>query len=253
MQNFDDLMKENFNKLVEDGTVENIFKEQLIAGIKKGIEESFRYGDLSRAIDKRVKEIMIPHIEGYDFNEYLPKLDTVLTEIVNSTSLVDNRKILQNFKTLMTEPSAKEINLSGLFNVYNKQTAEQFSCTGREVSDDYDDDGPTYEPFETTFEFNEDENREWLSFGYATIDFTTDDDEQQELNRTVRLSKWKKDNKWHISCCDDLSSNLGSLRNLGEFDVLILTLARANTTIIIDETSGSEEVEPEERPEASWS
>lgn len=40
------------------------------------------------------------------------KLDSVLTEIINNTTLNDNKEILENFQMCMREPNKKEITLS---------------------------------------------------------------------------------------------------------------------------------------------
>ena len=58
---------------------------------------------------------------------------------------------------------------------------------GREV---VIEDNAEYEAMDVHFEFEEEGERSWSSFKYATIDFTVDDEEQQdELNRTVRLGQ----------------------------------------------------------------
>lgn len=60
--------------------------------------------------------------------------------------------------------------------------------SGREV---VGDESPEYEAMTVYFEFEEEWERIWSSFKYATIDFTVDEEEQQEkLNRTIRLAKW---------------------------------------------------------------
>lgn len=63
------------------------------------------------SVKEKVSSVMIPAIERHDFSEHLVKLDTILTEIINKTSLADNQKILKNFKELMIEDSTKEISV----------------------------------------------------------------------------------------------------------------------------------------------
>ena len=65
----------------------------------------------------------MPFIEKYDMSDYIVKLDTVLTEIVNQTALVDNKRLLRNFQYLMTEPQEEEVKLSDLFREYEKYVA----------------------------------------------------------------------------------------------------------------------------------
>lgn len=54
---------------------------------------------------------MTPVIERVNLDEYTVKLDAVLTEIINSTNLIDNKEILGNFKSLMTDPDKDTISL----------------------------------------------------------------------------------------------------------------------------------------------
>ena len=103
------------------------------------------------------------------------------------------------------------------------------------------------------FEFEEDRERSWSSFKYATIDFTVDEEKQQEeLSRKIRLSKWNGDRKdgWEIRV--DTNPNLNSLRNLDEFDLLLLKLQRADVRIIADELSDEDYVYSDTKPEPTY-
>ena len=46
---------------------------------------------------------------------------------------------------------------------------------------------------------------------------------------------------------------ISSLRNLSEFEVLLLRLSRAGTAIIIDKEYDDDYIQPEKQPEASFS
>lgn len=97
MANFDEDIQRITNELLENGTVDKILREKIEEGFTKAVESAFSYGVLKDAIKKRVEEILVPFIEGYNMSDYLVKLDTVLTDIVNSTTLSDNKKLLENF------------------------------------------------------------------------------------------------------------------------------------------------------------
>ena len=73
---------------------------------------------------------MVPYIEKYDFTEFLPKLDSVLAEIVNSDSCMAEKRILENFKALMLEPEQKEIKVTDLFKAWIKQCAKDIDVDG---------------------------------------------------------------------------------------------------------------------------
>lgn len=103
------------------------------------------------------------------------------------------------------------------------------------------------------FEFEEDLERSWSSFKYATIDFTVDEKEQQdELNRTIRLSKWNGDRKngWEIRV--DTTPNLYSLRNMEEFDLLLIKLQRADVRLVADELGDEDYVYSDTKPEPTY-
>src|SRR5699024_2036010 len=98
---------------LSDGTVEELVKKNVESAINKSLEDMFLWGGEGRKmIDEKAKEVIVPVIERHDFNKYIVKLDSVLTEIINQTSLAENEKILENFKSLMVEPDMKVIKLS---------------------------------------------------------------------------------------------------------------------------------------------
>ena len=69
-------------------------------------------------------------------SEYLPKLDSVLTEIVNSDACMGNKTILENFRDLMIEPEQKEIKVTDLFKIWKKRCEKEIDTCGLDI--DYD-------------------------------------------------------------------------------------------------------------------
>ena len=137
-----------------------------------------------------------------------------------------------------------------LVNEYKKFVAKNMDTFGREVEWD---ESPEYEAMTVYFEFEEDRERSWSSFKYAAIDFTVaEEDQQDELNRTIRLSKWDGDkrNGWEIRV--DTTPNLYSLRNIEEFDLLLAKLQRADVRLIADELGGEDYVHSESKPEPTY-
>lgn len=198
MANFDEDIKRITDEILSDGTVDQIIREKVTDGIEKAIASSFNYGKLEKAVKERVEQVLVPFIESYDMSGYIVKLDTLLTEMVNKSVLIDNKNLLENFKFMMEEPQETDIKISDLFKEYKKFVAGDMEVEGREI---VIEDNAEYEAMDVHFEFEEEGERSWSSFKYATIDFTVDDEEQQdELNRTVRLSHWTGDRKagWEI-------------------------------------------------------
>ena len=182
-------MKEELLKIAQESLsseeVEVIVKEKFMKALGSAIDDAFRWGDAKKAIENKVKEVMVPYIESYDFSEYLPKLDSVLTEIVNSDFCIANKKVLENFKNLMLEPEQKEIKLTELFKAWIKQCEADIDTDGLDV---ITDDRPYYESVECEMSFELEDKPSWSSTQRAVITFQNEHDEN--LNVEIPVSKW---------------------------------------------------------------
>ena len=249
MTNFDEDIKRITDEILQDGTVDKIIREKITNGFEAAIESSFSYGKLKDAVRKRTEEILVPFIENYDMKEYIVKLDTVLSEIVNSTALIENKKILENFKYLMTEPEMKTITVSEIFEQYKLYVAKEMDTDGRDVQID---DSVYYDPMEVNFEVIEEEDRSWSCFDRAILELSVDEEEQQEkLNRTIRLDHYKNGKEgWDI--ISEFNPQITSLRYLDDFDIFLLKLQRANVKLIVDKKSDWDSVISKNEPEATY-
>lgn len=249
MANFDEEIKKITDEILQDGTVDKIIRENIINGFKLAIERSFSYGKLSDAIRKKTDGVLVPFIEKYDMNNYIVKLDTVLSEIVNSTALIENKKILENFKNLMIEPEKKTITVSELFEQYKLYVAKEMDTDGRDVQIE---DTVYYEPMEVSFEIKKEQDRSWSCFDRAVLEFSVAEEEQQEnLNRTIRLNHYKNGAEgWDIIA--EINPEITSLRYLDDFDILLIKLQRGMVKLIIDEESDWDNVISENEPEATY-
>lgn len=247
-------MKEELLKIAQESLssdeVSEIVKEKFMNALGGAIEDAFRWGDAKHAIEEKVKEVMVPYIESYDFSEYLPKLDSVLTEIVNSDFCIGNKKVLENFKNLMIEPEQKEIKLTDLFKAWIKQCERDIDTDDLDI--DYDD-SVSYQSVECEMRFELEDKPSWSSAQRAVITFENEHDEN--LNVEIPVSKWIWNNRneepYTLSVYKDLT--ISSLRNLSEFEVLLLRLSRAGTAIIIDKEYDDDYIQPVKQPEASFS
>ena len=150
----------------------------------------------------------------------------------------------------MEEPDVTEIKLTDLFMEYKKFVAKNMDTSGRKV--EWEDD-VNYEAMNVYFEFEEEKERSWSSFKYATIDFTVDEEDQQdELNRTIRLSMWTRDRKngWEIRT--NTNPDLFSLRNMDEFDLFIAKLQRSDARIVVDMLGDEDFVYSDTKPEPTY-
>ena len=251
MANFDEDIIRITEEVLSDGTVDRIIREQVVKGFENAISNSFKWGELEQTIKDRVKNILVPFIESYDMSEYIVKLDQVLSDVVNSTSLVENKKILENFQYLMVEPTEKEIKLSEIFKAYKCFVSRNMEIEGRKVS--FDDGTPEYEEMAVNMEFEEEDERSWSSFRYATVDFTVDDQNQEDdLNRTLRLLLWDGSRKpgWEIRT--ECNPAISSLRHLDKFDLLMVRLQRADVRVIDDVHHEDDYVYSDTKPEPTY-
>ena len=246
-------MKEELLKIASESLssdeASEIVKEKFMNALGNAIEDAFRWGDVKHTIEKKVKEAMVPYIESYNFSEYLPKLDSVLTEIVNSDFCIGNKKVLENFKDLMMEPEQKEIKLTDLFEAWIKQCERDIDTDDLDI--DYGD-GVSYQSVDCEMRFEREDKPSWSSIQRAVITFENEHDEK--LNVEIPVSKWiwdsGKEEPYTLSVYKDLT--ISSLRNLSEFEVLLLKLCRAGTAIIIDKEYDDSYIHPEKEPEASF-
>lgn len=237
------------DKKLNDGTIDKIIEEKLKKGVSEALDGVFGYrGEAKEAIEGKIKEVMVPVIERHDFNQYMVKLDSCLTEIVNSTNLADNKRILENFKSLLKEPDYEEIQISKIFEQYCEHVAKNVDTSNLEAN--CEDGEPYYENVTASMEV-EHEDKGWFKSSYddCVVKFTCEDDE--DLNCRIRLYKEGNKDKWSILNCTD-SIEINSLRNLSDFETFLSVLKRGFVKIILDtESEEIDDIEPEEKPE--WS
>lgn len=247
-------MKEELLRIAQESLssdeVNQIVKEKFMKALGSVIEDAFKWGDVRNALENKVKEVMVPYIEKYDFSAYLPKLDSVLTELVNSDTCLGNKQILENFKDLMTEPGQKEIKVTDLFEAWIKQGNKNIDTSNLEICHD---DGVSYSCVECEMRVKELDKPSWSSRQRAVITFENEHDEN--LNIEIPISKWimngGKEEPYTLSVSNDVC--ISSLRRLNEFQILLLKLERAQTAIVIDKTHEDDYIYPEAEPEVSFS
>lgn len=245
--NIENSIKDVIAKKLEEGIIEKLVAENLEKGINKSLENLLgSYGDITKVIEKKIKEVMIEQLSRYDYSKYIIKLDHVLTEILKNTTL-DNKKILENFKELMTTKDIpKEIKVSEMFDKWCEYVEKNVDCSDLEVDTD---DEPSYELVDVSFEVTELEKPSWSSIHRANIVFECEKDEG--MNIEIEISKWKDKKVWDI----DFKGNteISSLRYLDEFKIYLIQLVQNFTKVNIDKWGDSIEIQPEQEPEISFS
>lgn len=246
--NLEESIKDVIQTKLSDGTIEKIISEKLEKGINDAMDDLFRsYGDVGKVIKAKATEVLVPAIEIHDFADHIVKLDTVLTEIVNKTSLTENQKLLENFKELMIEDEEKKIiNTSELFERYCKYVAANVDTSDLEV--EREDGDPYYESVHCTMEVEYEEGHSWSDFKKANVVFECEEDEQ--MNFILPISRWDRydePNKWDM----DYKSNptLDSLRFLSDFEVLLTKLKRCFCKLVVDKQYEDDYVTPDAEPD----
>ena len=244
MSTFEERIAKAVTDKLNDGTVEELVSDAVTKALKSSIEEQFRWsGEAKKIIDEKVKEVMTPAIERVNLDDYAVKLDAVLMEIINSTNLVDNKEILGNFKSLMTEPDKDAISLEDVFEKYKEYVSKNVDTSELEA---YTDDEPRYQ--NVTAEVTVD-TRDSI-FGGRFCDLVFKCEEDEKLTKKIYLYE-SKSNRFRITRFKS-ELDINSLRYVDEFDIFMMRLDRAfcNITDIMDMYDDDVEVEAE--PEADW-
>lgn len=243
--NLENSIKDVITTKLEDGTVEKLIGEELEKGVTNALNNLFRsYGDVTKIIEEKVKSVMVPYLENYDYSEYITKLDSVLVDVLNSSAL-DNKKILENFQGLMSYKAVDEIKVTQLFDKWQEYASKNIDTSDLELSFD---DGVSYGYVETSFEIEYEEDRSWSNIKYAKIVFECEKD--NELNLEIKITNYNG-NGWKLDYRP--TPDIRSLRRLDAMELLLMNLYQSYTTIIIDKDWGEGEIEVDAEPEASFS
>lgn len=245
MSTFEERIAKAVADKMNDGTVEELVSDAVTKTLKSSIEELFAWrGEARKIIDEKVKESIVPIIERSSLANSVTKLDTVLTEIVNNTVLVDNKKILENFKDLMIEPDKERIRVEDIFEKYREYASENVDTSDLEI--DYDD-MPTYQNITVSVEAMYRDG--WSELNkYCELTFQCVEDES--LQKSIELIKGC-DGEYRIIGIDGFI-DINSLRNMDDFEIFLMTLSRARCVITEIGVFEDDDVEVEAKPEASW-
>ena len=225
MADYKELITGCFEDFMASEEFETIMRKRVAKCMEDAIEDSFRWGDLQRAVKAKVNEILVPYIERYDMEAYTAKLDVLLSDIAEHTAIADNKRILENFGALMVEPDKREITLEDVFEEYKRFVANAASGSGIEVEDG------SYLPVDVACEIVERNDR---GFGYrweeVLLHFTADvpcEDERNDLSIAVELHRWSSDpaDKFRLFR-PAFKPTIDSLVRMNDFDVFLARLDR---------------------------
>ena len=231
--NLENSIKDVITKKLEDGTVEKLVSEQLEKGVVNALNSLFRsYGDVTKVIEEKVKCVMVPYLENYDYSKYITKLDSVLVDVLKNSAL-DNKKLLENFKTLMVgESIPEEIKMSDIFKKWCKY------CENNVDKSELDLD---YEGGCINVSFSiEDVSNDWSN--YKTLMVTFECEEDEDLRFEFSIQTWRKNENEKYSSNYKRPCELNSLRHLNDFDMLLLQVSQGYENIVLDSDGDSDEI-----------
>lgn len=255
------------------GLIEKAIDERFDKMVAKIIDDLFgSHGDITRDIQKRLRETMSPYIEQVDFGKYNIKLEHLLNELVANVTN-DQQRIIKNVKEIMGVGPVKEIKTSELFDKYAEFISKTIDTDKLEINTD---DTPSYEPLHAHMLITKDRHHSSMS-EKKRIQFSCDEDE--DLNITIIVRRWKDSilgDDWQIEGIKRTASDgetiyafqtqrgdtditslelpMNHLRDLTDLEVYLLKLHYDNAAIIIDETEISDDdVEVDAEPEYSLS
>jgi len=233
MSNLENNIKDCIANELEKGVIEKVIAQQLEKCIEKSISDMFSWGgEIKNVIESKIKSVMIPYIEKYDYSQYITKLDSVLVDVLKNTAL-DNKKLLENFKNLMTsEDIPKVIKLTDIFDKWNEYCKKEIDKNDIEM--DYDGGY-----INTRFTV-EDVSNDWSSYKTYMVVFECEEDENLKFEFSIQA--WKPEDNDGFTSNYENTGNIRSLRNLNDFEVLMMRISEGYKNIVVDSFEESEEV-----------
>jgi hypothetical protein len=132
IMNIEDSIKSVIEEKLSDGTVERLVGEAIEKAINNALDGIFSWNSpAKKTLEAKLNEVFVPALEKYDYSRYVTKLDKALTDIIQNTNLAENKTILSNFQSLMTEPKCTEIKLSEIAKEWRKYVAKRKCRYGR--------------------------------------------------------------------------------------------------------------------------
>lgn len=233
MNSLENNIKDCISKELEKGVIEKVIAEQLEKCIEKSISDMFGWGgEVKKVVEEKVKSVMIPYLESYDYSQYIAKLDSVLVDVLKNTAL-DNKRLLENFKSLMTsEDIPKTIKITDIFEKWNEYCKEEVD------SDDIEMD---YEGgYINTKFYLEDVSSSWSSYKTYMVTFECEEDENLKFEFSIQA--WRPEDNTGFSSNYKSVGDIRSLRTLNDFEIIIMRISEGYRNIVIDSFEENEEV-----------
>lgn len=252
MVDLEKIISDNLHGLEEDGTIDKIVRAGVEKAVNDIVADLFSWKSPARdLIRKKLEEAFVPAIEERKWDEYIPKLDGILTEILNMENLQTRKKILENFKELASPVPklAESVSLDEVFEKYKAYAAEDVDTGELEV--DETDERPAYQYIDVKAWFEVSDRKSFWNdkTRYGILHFECEQDEN--LDREIQLENYNN-TCWRIE--ERFDCEIRSLQNMDTFSIYILRLKQEMTKIDVEDgQEANDEVEPDAEPEPTYS
>lgn len=237
------------SEALESDEVEQMMRAKVVKGFDEAFDSAFRWGDVRKAIETRLRDVLVPAIEGYDMSAYVLKLDEILSQLLEHSAVIENRKILENFRRIVGTPANKDITLEELFEEYCKHVAKDVDTSELEV--DLDDE-PTYKYVTACAEIEKNEKPYKFGSSYESAMLYLHIEDTEDLSYPIRISRWRDiDDGWHLHY--DMEPSIPGLAHMNGFQAYLSALSRSYASLVFDNEYMTYDVLPDARPEANFS
>lgn len=240
-QSISDCIQEELNK----GIIEEVLREQFKKCVEKSVEDLFSYcGSVREVIKKRIDETLVPYLESYNYDAFIPKLDCVLTDVLKSVPK-DYTSIIENFKDMCDLKKMPEvITEEHILDAYSKYVKENIDVDLL----DFNCEDVFY--VEIGLEKNESDESYSTSSSPERYIINLSCDENGECgdNLDISFSIYKYDfmNHFRIDKTSVRSLNdFNSLRKLNNLEILLLKIIQYDIPIDIKKDYANMDVEIE--------
>jgi len=219
----DEIVNNKLKELIEKGEVDKIVEDQLKKAINGIIENTVRrYGEVGKALEKKISETLMSGIDKLDFVMYRTAVLEVIQKQLNGTFLEHAVKPVEKMVSeFMDVLEKKEWNLSEIIEKFIEM----------EVISDKD----PHESGEISLVVKQSDH------GTAWIGFDEDEGKDKDYNCKYRIAVHlnKNDNKlWYFSI-DDKPVSPSKTSSIHGFEEFLFKLYANGVSVIIDECDTS--------------
>lgn len=233
----ENLIKEVFEKKMQDGSIEAIINKKIEELVSQSCDSLFRWdGLIKKQMEEKLKETMSDVLEQSDFSKYTIKLTTLINSVLPETALEDYKNISNSIKTVCGTklPSYKEtVKLTEIFENYVKFIEDEiFSRSDFEDVSDIEDGCGCIECY---MEYDNYEHQ--VTFKIEGVE------NADEYEKVIKIDRICGD--YHVSRGNFKSMEIKDLRHADKFEMYLMVLSNCYAHLEIDNEEAEKTAEVE--------